>query len=74
MPVWHKVTFEAPENMTEEQAIEFFETQKQSGERIYMNGEECEWSRVDDGFWGDIIERKDYEIEEIINQTTDEQL
>lgn len=74
MPVWHRVTFEGPANMTQKQIIEHFETQQTDhGEPIFMDGEECGWSK-DVDWWTDIISNGDYDMDEITNLTTDEEL
>lgn len=67
MPCWYEVVFTAPPNLSEEEAWKFMVDNKE-----YMNGDECEWSRVDDGFWDDAI--TDSEAEVIRNITTDETL
>lgn len=67
MPCWYEVEFAAPPNLSQEEAWKYMVDKKE-----YMNGDECEWSRVDDGFWDDAINNSESEV--IKNITTDETL
>ena len=66
MPAWFEIRFQAPENLTQQEAWDYM-----VANRLYQDGEECEWSRGPE-FWDDEI--SDSEAEVILNVTTDEDL
>jgi hypothetical protein len=65
MPNWYEVTFEAPANLSEEEVWDYMVKNK-----IYHEGSECDWSRMEPQFWDDEI--GDSESESIRNITKDE--
>ena len=66
MPTWYTVTFDAPDNLTDEQVWEHMVEQK-----LYMEGEEAGWSRTAD-WWATEIENS--EAESIVNLDSGETL